>query len=395
MRLADRANVVDMGLDPDEIVSFAGGWVGHRAPEGLRLEYRAVADDPELFHELGAYSPTPGLPRLREALVRADRALYRTPGLTVDHVLVGPSSTALTYALLVALLDPGDAAVLFDPTYANYPTQLALCQEELRVRRLRVMNTDAWSAFADPDTLLAAFAEILERDRPRLLLFSSPDNPTGRIVPDAIFNELVARAAAADCWVAVDQAYRAQCYVDPLPASLSAGPAEHPNLIRIHSNSKWCRGLGRRLGWVEATPELVQALEVAQQGVALCPDTVHQHALAAYLERGLDDGSLARYLEDARGSYRTAAEHLCRGIDEHLGMRYLTPQGGLYTVMDVGTDGDQFAYDVLRHTGVVFVPGSGFGPSLRDAVRISFGPLVNDLGRMEEAIARVGRYLDR
>ena len=75
-------------------------------------------------------------------------------------------------------------------------------------------------------------------------------------------------------------------------------------------------------------------------------------------------------------------------------MRYMTPQGGLYAVVDVQTDGDRFVRDVLQNTGVIFVPGSGFGRSLDRAIRISYGQLVHDLERMEEGFRRVRDYLE-
>ena len=81
-------------------------------------------------------------------------------------------------------------------------------------------------------------------------------------------------------------------------------------------------------------------------------------------------------------------------IEKYLEMPYLEPEGGLYTVVDVGEPGERFVYDVLSETGVIFVPGTGFGDTLAHAVRLSFGPLVNDLERMEEGFARVRAYLD-
>lgn len=393
MKLADRRNIVELGLDPDEVISFAGGWVAHEAPEGLREEYHRITSDAALFHELGAYSPTRGLPALREALVAADRALYGTPGLSDEHVIVGQSSTQLTHSLFVALLDPGDVALLTDPSYANYGPQLAMGPEDVRVRRLPVFDPADWTFMADPARVLADLEELLARERPRLLLLASPDNPTSRIVPDATFFDVLDLCGRADCFVAVDYAYRAQCFARPDPKQLAASPADHPNLVRIHSSSKWCRGLGRRLGWIEAAPEVVEALEIVQQSTALCPDTVHQHALARYLERAVPDGSYERYLEDARAAYRTAAGHAMRCIREHLGLRFLEPEGGLYVVVDVGRDGDAFVQEVLEATGVVFVPGSGFGPSLRNGIRVSFGPLVRDVERMERGFERVGAYL--
>lgn len=393
MKLADRRNIVDLGLDPDEVISFAGGWVAHRAPEALREEYVKVAADAQLFHELGAYSPTRGLPKLRDALLAADRALYATPGLADEHVIVGQSSTQLTHSLFMALLDPGDTVLLPDPSYANYGPQLGMGPEGVRIRRLRVFDPEAWSFMDDPDALLRDLERMLERERPRLLLLASPDNPTSRIVPDDLFFDILRMADRAGCFVAVDYAYRAQCFEQPEPKHLAASPREHGNLVRIHSNSKWCRGLGRRLGWIEAAPEVVEALEIVQQSTALCPDTVHQFALANYLERAVEDGSLIGYLAEAREDYRTAAAHATRCIEEHLGMRYLAPQGGLYVVADVGGDGDEFVRDVLEATGVIFVPGSGFGPSLTNGIRVSYGPLVHDLERMEAGFQRVGAHL--
>ena len=393
MKLADRRNIVALGLDPDDVISFAGGWVNHPAPDGLRAEYANIANDPKLFHELGAYSPTRGLPKLRDMLLRFDEALYGTEGLRDEHLIVGHSSTGMTHALFTALLDPGDRVLLFDPSYANYGPQLDLGPEGLEILRLTVLDTDSWSFMPNPDRVLGELERVLREDQPRLMLFSSPDNPTSQIVPDDVFFQILEMAGRADCFVAVDYAYRAQCFVDPEPDQLAASPVTFPNLIRIHSNSKWCRGLGRRLGWVEAAQPVVEALEIVQQSTALCPDSVHQHALASYLDRAITDGSLERYLAKTRSDYEAAGACTSRCIEEYLGMRHMRPEGGLYAVVDVGCDGDSFARDVLENTGVIFVPGSGFGPVMNDAVRISFGPLVHDLDKIEQGFARVRDYL--
>ena len=108
MELADRDNIINMGLDPDDVVSFAGGWVNHSAPDELRAAYERIATDPDAFHASGAYSPTAGLPRLRELLVAMDQEFYATEGLEVGNVIIGANSTQLTFCLFIALLDPGD-----------------------------------------------------------------------------------------------------------------------------------------------------------------------------------------------------------------------------------------------------------------------------------------------
>jgi len=394
MKLADRRNIVAMGLDPDDVISFAGGWVNHEAPVGLRAEYAVLAEDASLFHELGAYSPTRGLPRLRDMILAVDRAFHRTEGLADEHLIVGGSSTQLTHTLFTALLDPGDRVVLFDPSYANYGPQLNLGPDGVEVVWLPVFDSEAWAFMPDPDQVVRDFEAVLAEHTPRLVLFSSPDNPTSQLIPDEVFFQIVERAAAADCFVVADFAYRAQCFERPDPQHFSASPAEYPNLIKLHSNSKWCRGLGRRLGWLEADASVVEALEIVQQSTALCPDSVHQHALAAYLEKSLADGSLVTYLDESRELYRKAAVHTVDCVRRYLGMPCLDAQGGLYTVVDVGRDGDAFVREVLAATGVIFVPGSGFGPALDNGIRISFGPLVNDLDRIEDGFRRVGAFLE-
>lgn len=390
MKLADRRNIEAMGLDPDDVISFAGGWVNHEAPDGLRAQYARIADDPTLFHQLGAYSPTRGLPLLRDAILEVDRAFYGTEGLEDEHILIGQSSTQLTHTLFTTLLDPGDRVVLFDPSYANYGPQLNLGPEGVEVVWLPVFDTDDWAYMPDANAVIAAFSKTLEQQSPKAVLFSSPDNPTSQLIRDDVFFQMLEMAREQDCFVIVDFAYRAQCFTETLPKHFSASPARHPNLIRLHSNSKWCRGLGRRLGWIEAAPHVVEALEVVQQSTALCPDSVHQHALAAYLTEAVPEGSLARYMAETNELYATAGRHTVDCVRRHLDMPCLDPDGGLYTVVDVGRSGDDFVREVLPKTGVIFVPGSGFGPALDNGIRVSFGPLVHDLDRIEEGFRRVG-----
>ena len=91
--------------------------------------------------------------------------------------------------------------------------------------------------------------------------------------------------------------------------------------------------------------------------------------------------------------YRDAANTTSVAVSEILGYPVLTPQGGLFTCVNVGRDGAAFVQDVLTHTGVLFVPGWGFGRTVRNAVRVSYGPLVEDHGRIVHGIRKVAAYL--
>jgi aspartate/methionine/tyrosine aminotransferase len=151
--------------------------------------------------------------------------------------------------------------------------------------------------------------------------------------------------------------------------------------------------LGRRLGWLEAQPSVVEAIERVQQCSILCPDTLSQMTMARYLKAAIADGSLKKYVADANALYKKAADVTLKAVDTHLQRPRLTPFGGLYTVVDIGTDADEFVPRALKATGVLVVPGGGFGASLKNGVRISFGPLVRDTARIDEGLERLGRWM--
>ncbi|MDD1773237.1 MAG: aminotransferase class I/II-fold pyridoxal phosphate-dependent enzyme, partial [Methanomassiliicoccales archaeon] len=164
-------------------------------------------------------------------------------------------------------------------------------------------------------------------------------------------------------------------------------------LVLIYSASKFFRSLGRRLGWVVASEKLVEGMETMLTYSMLSADNMHQMAMARYLEETLGNGELKNYFDDINESYKKAARITIDGIDEYIGLRRTEPQGALYVVMEVGEDGENWAKETLRNTGVIFIPGFGFGESLRNGVRVSYGPLVETTDKITEGLRRVGEYV--
>lgn len=394
MKMAERQNILALGLDPAQVISFGGGWVNHEAPDEFRQAYQAVVSDAELFHKSGAYTATLGDLECREQIARFEEHIFGVPRLGAEHVAIGMGSTQLTHDLFRTLLNPGDTVMLLDPTYANYEGQLAFAATGIKVVRLRVLDPETWSYLpeTDPTGVAREFARLFDLHRPKLVLFGAPDNPTSQVVPQALADAMLAKTAEAGSWLAIDFAYKCQYFQAP-PAYYAWSPADHPNVIGIHSNSKWARGLGRRLGWIEAQTSVVEALERVQQCSILCPDTLSQMAMARYLKQSIPDGSLRKYIDTANAMYKNAATITLTAIDEHLRRPRLTPFGGLYTVVDIGTNAEAFVPKALQATGVLVVPGGGFGASLTNGVRISFGPLVRDTAKIEEGLARLGRWM--
>jgi aspartate/methionine/tyrosine aminotransferase len=395
MEMASRDNLIKMGLNPDDVISFAGGWVNHPAPEELRQEYIDIAQDANLFHKTGGYSDSDGSPELKKALLSFNAELYGIHSSTEENIIIGQSSTQLTFSLFKILLNPGDKVLLFDPAYANYPEQIQTCMNAQDIVYFPLFDEKTWTFVADENKLADEFEVFMEREKPKMILFSSPDNPSGMILPDKFVKRMLDVALKLDCFVAIDFAYYTFLYDKELPAYFFYSHKEYPNLIKIFSNSKWCRGLGRRLGWIEATSNLIVTLKVVQQSLILCPDSLHQMALTNYINKGLKDGSIREYIRNINDDYQRASDFLCKCIAQYLSSRFTIPEGGLYSVVDVGMDGDAFVAEMLKKTGVVFVPGGGFGNSLKNGIRISFGPLVYDKAKIEEGFIRVSKVFHR
>jgi aspartate/methionine/tyrosine aminotransferase len=394
MKMAERQNILAMGLDPADVISFGGGWVNHSAPEGLRRAYEEIVSDPDAFHRSGAYTATLGDSECRARLAEFESHLFGAPKLGPEHIAIGVGSTQLTHDLFRTLVDPGDTVMLMDPTYANYEGQLAFATPGARIIRLPLMDSQSWSylPMTNPQRVIEEFNRLFAKHRPKVVLFGAPDNPTSQILPHVLVDAMRERTSEAGGWLLIDFAYKCQYFEAP-PRYYSWSPAEHPNVIGIYSNSKWGRGLGRRLGWLTAAPEVVDAIERVQQCSLLCPDTLAQHAMSTYVARAVADGSLRTYIDDTNALYREAARATLAAVDEHLGRPRLSPMGGLYTVVDVGTDADVFVPRALQATGVLVVPGRGFGPSLSNGVRISYGPMVMTPAKIDEGLRRLGRWM--
>jgi aspartate/methionine/tyrosine aminotransferase len=99
-----------------------------------------------------------------------------------------------------------------------------------------------------------------------------------------------------------------------MPPCFSWSPEEKPHLISLHSNSKWLSSLGRRFGWMEATPAVIAGMEKIIESTLLSPDTLHSMATAQFLETTLPHNQLSGYINEIRGLYKETAQVLTHSI---------------------------------------------------------------------------------
>lgn len=377
------------GLDHKTIISFSGGWVNHESPNELRGAYADIARDTSRFHACGAYSPTIGTPECRTAIANYEKHLFGSDmDIGPQNIAIGANSTQLTASLMQIVLSPGDKLLLPDPAYCNYPAQAAAIQG-IEIIRFSVLDVANWRYVADEKA--DEFAAFIRAQKPKMILLCAPDNPTSQVPSTRFVKAALDAAIDVGAFLVIDFAYKEIVWGCHYPEYFAWGPTD--NFVTIHSNSKWCRGLGRRLGWIEGPPDIIDALEASQAASILCPDTLHQMALAEYIKKGVGTNSIKPYIAQMANRYALAANRTVQAVRDYLGMPCLEPQGGLYTVVQTGVESSAFARFALEKAGVVVVPGWGFGDTLKDAIRLSYGPLVNELEKIDLGLQRLGAAL--
>lgn len=393
MKMAEDRNIQRLGLKPEEVISFGGGWCNHQAPEQLRQIYQDIINDKDKFHASGRYSEIIGNYNCREQLCRWEAALFQMKHLHPDHVLLGQSATQLFHDILRVLCDPGEPVGYLDPTYANYINAQKCALPGSAMKFIPALDPETWEYLSDPEHSLESLKHFTEQGLKTVVL-PLADNPTSQLPDEAFVKSIREILEDVKGFLVFDIPYKT-LWFDQMPSYFSWDPVDYPNLVTLNSNSKWLSSLGRRFGWVIANEHVIQGFEKLSESMILSPDTLHSMATAEYLKQGLKEKSLQQYVEDTRKLYQHTAQVFLKALDEHLGWPRLKPQGGLYTVCPTPEHQDsiKFSETILATTGVLLIPGKGFGPSMEYGLRLSFGPLCYDHERIKEGFERIGNYL--
>lgn len=389
MNFTGSERLLQYGINPADLISFGGGWVNHNSPKLLQEIYSSIINDDVKFHFSGGYSPANGETKFKEAVIKFENHLYGMTGLNPENIASGQSSTELALLLFSILLDDGDTICLLDPSYCNLPMQITTASKA-GIIRFPVINENNFEYIANKKSTISAFSDFLIKVQPKMVFLVSPDNPTSQVLSDDFIRAACKAVKMYGGVVVIDFAYKSLVFGQS-PDYFSYPP--DGNFISLHSNSKWCRGLGRRLGWIEAPKYIIDAFEAFQYNTILSPDRLHQMAFYEYIDRSVSENSLKEYVNETKELYRKTAGYTIKVIEDNIKRPFLIPQGGLYTCIDVTVNSAKFVEDLLKSTGVLFIPGWGFGRSLAKSVRVSYGPLVNDHSLIKEGLEKAGNFI--
>src|ERR1700678_4024340 len=286
-------------------ISLGQGFPDRAGP----IEIAQAAADAILSGRGNQYPPGPGVPELRDAIVEHQQRFY---GLSYDpdtEVLVTAGATEAVAAAMLALVEPGDEVVAFEPYYDSYAANIAMAGG------IRVPVTLRPPDFR-PD--LAELAKAIT-PRTRLILLNSPHNPTGSVFTRDELAAIARLAVARDLLVVSDEGYEHLVF-DGEHVPIAQFPGMRERTVSISSAGKTFSFTGWKIGWVMASPALVTAVKTAQQVLTFVSRGPFQYAIAQPL--ALPD----TYYTTLREDLQAQRDLLTRGLAD-LGFEVYPPQG--------------------------------------------------------------------
>ena len=295
-----------------------------------------------------------------------------------ENVVCLPGTQTALFAAMLTLVDAGQEVIVGDPLYATYEGVIAAAGGLSRLvplreeRGFRMRAVDV-AAAVTPAT--------------RVVLLNSPHNPTGAVLTQRDVREIGEVCLAHDLWIVCDEVYEAIIF-DGEFASPFDDPALADRAVALSSISKSHAAPGFRSGWAVGPAEFCARLTPISEAMLFGSQPFIADMTAHALARpNATAAELTR-------NYRRRAELFVALLSDAPGVRPLMPQAGMFALLDVsgtGLDGDAFAHRLLEDHRVAVMPGSSFGQTARNYVRISL--TVPD-DRLAEACRRIAAFAD-
>ena len=358
-----------------DAVNLAQGFPDFPCPPELKEAAKAAIDN-----DINQYAITWGARDFREAIVAKTARFHPTWRVDPETELtVTCGATEGMIAAMLALVDPGEEVIVFEPFYENYGPDAILSGA---VPRYVTLHEPDWRI--DSDELRAAFGP-----RTRAIILNSPHNPTGKVFSRAELDLIAALAQEHDALVLTDDIYEHIVYGgEHIPMATLPGMAERT--VAVNSLSKTYSVTGWRVGWVIAPAPLTAAIRKVHDFLTVGAAAPLQAAGTVAL--GLPDAYYATLADD----YRRRRDLLLPSL-EAAGLRPFVPDGAYYVIVDIAgvTDEDDvtFARRLTADPGVASVPGSSFysRPELgRTKVRFAFPKRDETLAEAAGRLRRIG-----
>jgi aminotransferase len=337
-------------------INLAQGFPNFPAPDVIK-EAAAAA----IRADINQYAITWGAKRLRDALAKKYADWYGMPVDPETELTVTCGATEAMASALMAIVDPGDEVVIFEPFYENYGPDAVLCGAK------PVYVPMAPGQGLDVDRLRAAFTP-----RTRAIILCTPNNPTGHVFTRPELETVAALCREHGAYAVTDEIYE-HIYYEGAHIPIATLDGMRERTVTISGASKTYSITGWRIGTIVAPAAATDAIRKVHDFLTVGAPAPLQEGVAVGIE------TLGReYYEGLARDYRARRDLLCDALAA-AGFRCTPPQGAYYVLADFSAlsdlPDDQFAHWLTREIGVAPVPGSSFysRPELgRTSVRFAF-----------------------
>jgi aspartate/methionine/tyrosine aminotransferase len=372
--------------------------LGQGFPDFAGPEFIKHAAAEALAADLNQYAPMAGLPRLRQAVAAQ---WERQHGRAVDwqsEVTVTSGATEALCDMALALLDPGDRAIVFEPAYDSYVPDITMAGGEPLVVRLyppaderRMTHDDgnehpSSSWYFDPDELRAAFEQ-----RPKFILINTPHNPTGKVYTRKELEYIAALCQEYDVVAVTDEVYDQLVFGGAEHVALATLPGMWERTLTLNSVGKTFSVTGWKIGFAVGPARLNHALRQAHQWVTFATATPLQHATAVAIELAATNG----YYDQLRHEYDERRQLLMRVLAE-AGLPTLPTSGSYFINTDIGAlgydDDRAFCRWLTTEIGVAAIPTSAFYSNtngVRPLARFCFAKKLETIEQAGERLKRL------
>jgi arginine:pyruvate transaminase len=320
------------------------------------------------------YTPAAGRRPLRAAIAQAHRA-KTGQAVEIENVIYLSGTQNALFTASLCLAGPGDEVIALEPLYPTYPATI----EVTGARMVRARAPAEGGFRVDLAALEAAITP-----RTRAIFYASPNNPSGVILTEAELARIGELARRHSLWLVADEVYAGLAPAGCVPGLAAQLPEQ---VVTIGSLSKSHAMPGWRAGWLVGPRQLVQHVEA----LVMCmlyglPGFIQEAAITAL--------GLAPQAEQRIRELCTARrDFLFDGLKGIAGIRYCSPDAGMFTLLDVrqtGLTGRQFARELYRAEGVSLMDGGAFGKETGGFVRLCFAA---DEAQLREACIRIRRFV--
>ena len=363
----------DLAETMDNVISLGVGEPDFRTPWTIRQAAISTLERQAIF-----YGANSGLLQLREEISHFMERKYKLRYCPENELLVtigGSEAVDLTFR---TLLNPGDEVLITEPCFVCYAPLVSMAdgvpvslptQEKNEFR----LTAEELKAKITPKT--------------KLLMLSYPNNPTGAIMRRADYEAIAEVLRGTDIMVLSDEIYSEMTY-GAKHVSIAELDGMRERTVVVNGFSKTFAMTGWRLGWMAAPPEIIAQARKIHQYAIMCAPMVSQRAAIEALRHC--DADCAHMIEEYDHRRRFLLERFSQ-----MGLRCFPAQGAFYLFPSIESSGmtsEEFCEKLLQEEHVAVVPGSAFGESGKNNIRISYA---YSLKHLTEAAIRMERFLDR